>query len=121
MYDFAADPISLWPARSRHSMSSSTPYGGSVTIKKGLWIPSARATNSGCVVSPQSTRCGPHSHKSPVRDVGTSGTGGSSSSAACESVDLARVEPRQAQVEVERLQFPKLHCQSFEIPFSPVH
>jgi hypothetical protein len=39
----------------------------------------------------------------------------------CEGVNLARIEPRQAQVKVERLQFPKLECQSIEIPVGPAH
>ena len=45
----SAGPQPFRPARSRHSESSSMPYGGSVTIRIGLRSPSSRATSSALV------------------------------------------------------------------------
>src|SRR5262249_12936811 len=59
------------------SASSSMPYGGSVTMIRGLRSPSSLATSSAWVASPHSTRCGflvPQSHRSPARETGWSGT-----------------------------------------------
>jgi hypothetical protein len=69
--------------------------------------PRSRATASGLVASPQSTRCGPSSHRSPNRDVGDSGSGGAAFAALVferqQSIDLAGIEASEAEVKIRFL------------------
>ena len=76
-----------------------------VTISSGLRSPSSRATASGSVESAHRARWGPSSHRSPGRDTGATGTGGTSSSAAfgwsINSDSFAGTKASQAEIKVQ--------------------
>ena len=108
-------PRWLRPARSRHSESSSIPYGGSVTNNLGLRSASNRETSSALVASPHSRRCSPKKHRFPGRGTATSGRGGASS-AFSSSIGSRRsessscVEPGEPEIKIKIVQLGRLHC-----------
>jgi hypothetical protein len=70
---------SFSPSRCRQAGSYATPYGASVTIRNGTAPPSTLATSCGLVLSPQSSRWVPSTHRSPGRVTGLAGGSGTAS------------------------------------------
>jgi len=86
-----------------------------VTIRCGSTPPSTRSTSVATVLSPQSSRCRPSSHKSPGSETGCSGAVGASSG----SVRPSMLSVSSAPGEVESLQVAQLEAQQFIVPFCP--